>query len=630
MKKHLLVAAVILPALATLAMAQKPDNLISVGSNVQVSKSRAGQTHYEIQLSADPRDARHLLGCSMVHSENPGEPHPSRNSVVAYVSFDGGSSWQDTLELKGGTNIWEDPACILGLDGAAYLGALGWDGISHADTPFYFSHDGGRTWKAGDDWQSGDREFITLDSTGGRFNGRLYVHSGGGARKLDEAGGFSGVTISRSLDGGMSFKTARPLITLPPAFVLGVGNGVVLSDGTFVFIFGEAKNFPAKYEQRPTEANGWLKAVTSSDGGEHFSAATVISDWYMPTEHTLVGNVPALAVDSSKGPFRDRLYATWTDSRSDRYTILLSSSSDRGKTWSQPVTVNDDEARARGPGPDDFMPVVAVNSKGVVAVQWYDRRDQPENLGWWTRLAVSLDGGESFSPSVKVSQAPFDNDKLGDPWLLLGENTGEHNRIMFHPFHFYGGDTAGLAADSGGGFHSFWIDNRTGVPQMWTAAVTVNGAAATNGAAELSDLEDVTDRVALNFSNLQYQPKLHAVTMDVSIVNRSKETIVAPLKLRLLSMHSEFSGPRAANAENGLSGPGAVWDFSPFIHGGTLKPGEQTKAKQLEFHFDSVGAIRPQPDTIYPYLPGVLTFNARVLARTCKECAGPAWHKEEK
>jgi hypothetical protein len=42
-----------------------------------------------------------------------------------------------------------------------------------------------------------------------------------------------------------------------------------------------------------------------------------------------------------------------------------------------------------------------------------------------------------------------------------------------HDNHFNGGDTAGLAADAAGVFHPLWIDNRTGIHQMWTAAVTV-------------------------------------------------------------------------------------------------------------------------------------------------------------
>jgi len=38
---------------------------------------------------------------------------------------------------------------------------------------------------------------------------------------------------------------------------------------------------------------------------------------------------------------------------------------------------------------------------------------------------------------------------------------------------FMGGDTAGLAADASGIFHAAWVDNRSGVPQMWTAAISV-------------------------------------------------------------------------------------------------------------------------------------------------------------
>ncbi len=36
-----------------------------------------------------------------------------------------------------------------------------------------------------------------------------------------------------------------------------------------------------------------------------------------------------------------------------------------------------------------------------------------------------------------------------------------------------GGDTAGLAASPDGRFHALWIDNRTGIQQVWTAPITV-------------------------------------------------------------------------------------------------------------------------------------------------------------
>jgi hypothetical protein len=39
----------------------------------------------------------------------------------------------------------------------------------------------------------------------------------------------------------------------------------------------------------------------------------------------------------------------------------------------------------------------------------------------------------------------------------------------------FSGDTAGLVADADGVFHALWIDNRTGVHQVWTATIAVRG-----------------------------------------------------------------------------------------------------------------------------------------------------------
>ena len=65
------------------------------------------------------------------------------------------------------------------------------------------------------------------------------------------------------------------------------------------------------------------------------------------------------------------------------------------------------------------------------------------------RLRVSLDGGETWQPSVQVNETAIKS----SVWELR--------------------DTAGLAADSAGTFHAVWIDDRTGTTQVWTAAVRV-------------------------------------------------------------------------------------------------------------------------------------------------------------
>jgi hypothetical protein len=46
---------------------------------------------------------------------------------------------------------------------------------------------------------------------------------------------------------------------------------------------------------------------------------------------------------------------------------------------------------------------------------------------------------------------------------------------IFAPIHIYlPGDYSGLTAAADGVFHPYWIDNRTGWHQVWTAAVRVS------------------------------------------------------------------------------------------------------------------------------------------------------------
>jgi hypothetical protein len=63
---------------------------------------------------------------------------------------------------------------------------------------------------------------------------------------------------------------------------------------------------------------------------------------------------------------------------------------------------------------------------------------------------VSLDGGETWQPSVQINEKTI---KVS-VWELR--------------------DTAGLVADADGTFHPTWIDDRTGTTQVSTATVAVD------------------------------------------------------------------------------------------------------------------------------------------------------------
>src|SRR5207245_2378087 len=198
--------------------------------------------------------------------------------------------------------------------------------------------------------------------------------------------------------------------------IFGMGNSVVLSDGRWLAVFGEIKayyetpdsdtgSFDAAVPVPPEPENAWLRAIASDDGGDSLNEPVTIGGWHMPNpyvRHSMP--IPTVAVDSTNGPFRDRLYVVWPDARFGGTDILFSDSADRGRTWSAPVVVNDNR-RPLLPAlaPNHLLPAVAVNKSGVVAVTWLDRRDELEHPGWRLRVRASIAGGETFLPSHVVS-----------------------------------------------------------------------------------------------------------------------------------------------------------------------------------------------------------------------------------
>ena len=137
---------------------------------------------------------------------------------------------------------------------------------------------------------------------------------------------------------------------------------------------------------------------------------------------------------------------------------MLTLSRDKGVNWSQPVALSD-EARASVESEDKairryaFLPSVAVNRAGVVAVTWYDATRGGSTLSSNVRLKASLDGGSTWLPSVRVTEfVSRSNPDADESWV---------------------GHTAGLAADASGVFHPLWVDNRTGVRQVFTTTVII-------------------------------------------------------------------------------------------------------------------------------------------------------------
>jgi hypothetical protein len=595
--KLLLPLALELSAAAMMASAQS----IVVGRNVWVSSAMPDAGHYEVTLAADPADSRSLLAGSMVWRADKGVFH-----TAAYTSSDGGASWKQTRYVDGGLDT-QDPAVAYGPHHTAYFVSWGNDTSWNIRTLLATSRDGGRSWRAPMDITTLDREFISVDNTRGKYRGRIYVNGQDNDRLYDSDSTISSIwalrfdSLQRPLEPKHYLAMGTHEITLPT-------NGLVTADGSYIIGFVEHDNpVGSSADSVLTRPNATLKIIRSLDGGARFSRAVVVASMYDKFGELNVSSIPCLAADAWPASGHEgRLYAVWADRRSGRSEVWISRSEDRGDHWSAPLRVNDDEPRPKGGGPDDFHPLVAVNGAGVVGVMWYDRRDNADNTGWWVRFAASIDGGRTFSPSVRVSEAPLDLARDTAPVISAMTRGGGHphpllaggplrSDVVYSHFNFVGGHTAGLATSVDGLFHPLWVDDRTGVSQIYTSTIRVNaivprrlrsativssskntGTAATAAAAD-SGLQNISQAVTLELSHAQYIERDSLVAVSVVLRNTSRDTLRGPFELHVLSLKSDLGDLRADDANRRVIAltPSSVTLLAP---GGTLV------SRRLGFH----------------------------------------------
>jgi hypothetical protein len=621
MTSSMLIRCAALVALPSILVAQEGARVaapITVGANVQVSASFARRPHNEVTAAADPVHPGRMMACAMAYYED-----RHLTAQHCYTSMDGASHWQPTLVIDSAT-VAGDPTIAYGFGDTVYAASL----VNPLTIPrftgeyrthFYRSLDGGRTWSQSSDYRFIDREYIAVDRTGGKYHGRIYVNGQGSVRGLrDERE--PGIFLMNSRDGGANFEGPAIRANMEGGGVGGAANVVILSDGTVATMFGNTKRGRTQdltANNGDKSANATLEFVYSRDGGETFERSVTISQFYMDRPRSEGANIGQLAVDGTVGPFKDRLYAVWPDARSGRVEILLAHSADKGKTWSAPVVVNDDRSFAdMEKQRDHILPAVTVNRNGVVAVTWYDRRESKDNLGWRIRIAASFDGGETFTPSVPVSTAA--NVYSADtPWPMeaygMADSTANTVSLGFFIDRFFenGGHTTGLVADANGVFHPVWIDNRTGTAQIWTAPVTIPGQAVKNGAADLAGLDNLSKQVGVDLTDMSYDRKSGTLKATLRVENTSHDTIIGPLKVRVIKMTSDIGTPEIVRSDNGVSGVGAQWDLTSLLPAGGLMPDSLSRSRQITLHISDVQPMKSGRD----YKNKAATIETRVFGK---------------
>jgi hypothetical protein len=585
-----------------------------VGRNVRVSVPQPNLTPYEIAGCVNPDDPNLMLIGSMYFTED------GNAATNLYRSTDRGVSWSLVLIPRDIVSDG-DPTCIFGPNNTAYYASYSKLSDGHRYTFLYRSSDNGKTWSRSEPQRGIDRPFLAIDRTGGPNNGTIYCSGKGLVTSLDskEQGGLTAISeftstaaVMISRDGGRSLEGPYERAAFGSEYVSAPGKCVVLSDGTLVFPIDVVKDRLEK-SRIGFIAPSRLDSIRITGGGKRLEPATTIADWSRFWQNGTT--VPMMAVDPGSSSFKDRIYVVRIDEQSGRGRVLLNYSSDQGRTWSRSRVVDDDVGPSDVQGtPNATNSSIAVNRNGVVAVGWADRRDSSDNLGWWYRMSLSFDGGETFLPSFKVASAGHSIESRDMPLFAYSTpvkaNEPQKVRIEIHPWYYGGGHTVDMLADSEGVFYPAWVDNRTGAPQVWIAPVTVRGVAIKGGSDELARLTDVTSDVSLEFLTERYDNAKNTIHVTIRLKNKSSKLIYAPAKLRVISLTSELGSIEAVHPAVYQRSGGVVWDLSELLKNGMLGAGEVSDSTELVVRLTH--AKRPGQDSGYKF--ELCNLEARILA----------------
>ena len=266
-----------------------------------------------------------------------------------------------------------------------------------------YSDDNGLTWSApvlatskDNPNDFNDKEWITADDNpSSPYFGRVYVSW---TEFRSASSGSEPIMVSISADGGKSFGAPKQL---SPAGNNGTGNG---RQGSMVTTGPDGSVYVA-FEQ----GNAQVVAI-SRDGGQKWSrpiTVGTVSDLAdpIPGSNFRTNSFPSIAADPRAGSVT--LYVAWAQRTADGGRIWVSTSLDRGLSWSAPAQVSTSaEGYAFYQGLD-----VAPNGRVDLGYQ-AQKALNPNTFGtgnaaidsWY----VSKPGGGSWSAPVKISTVSSD------------------------------------------------------------------------------------------------------------------------------------------------------------------------------------------------------------------------------
>ncbi|MEE8153903.1 MAG: sialidase family protein [Phycisphaerales bacterium] len=385
-------------------------------ASVQVNVDEAGQNILndaanEPSIAVDPTAPnRIVIGWRQFDTVN----NSFRQAGWGY-SNDGGRSWTFPGVLEPGV-FRSDPVLDFDAEGNFYYNSLRGD----FSCWIFKSTDGGVNWSVPVPAFGGDKQWMTIDRTGGIGHGNIY-------QAWSTAAGCCGLDVfNRSTNGGASFEVPIAFATPPIWGTLTVGpdgqlyvagvSGDPFDPGTFLIVRSsnaqDADETPVFDMMTVVDMGGSLVF-----GGDPNPGGLSGQTW--------------LTVDRAGGPNHGNLYmlCAVNPPGSDPLDIMFARSTDGGEVWSDPIRVNDDQ---QPNGAYQWFGTMSIAPNGRIDVIWNDTRNTGVANMSELFYSFSTDGGVTWSANTQLSPV-FDSwigwpqqNKIGDYYDMISDDVGAH------------------------------------------------------------------------------------------------------------------------------------------------------------------------------------------------------------
>lgn len=374
-------------------------------------------------------------------------PNPFFISEGVYVSTNSGESWygSDTcsgfpIQFHGG-----EPAITIDKDGTFILNRLGRQ-PTFIGLYSHYSADNGISWSSQLTITTDDLEKHSIGSdvfNQSPFYGRTYAAYTMLTPPYD-------VRATYTNDGGKNW-TAPFSVNNPAVRCYGTDLTVKQNGEVYLCWAVIPINITSPYEV-------FIGFASSNNGGNSWS----VQENAIPTrgitgilsqkQNIRVNSTPRIAVDNTSSQYNGTIYIVTSQKElapaGNDPDIVLFKSTDNGFTWSSGIRVNQD---AINNGKIQFFPAINIDPYGGINILYLDDRNTTsDSTGVF--LSRSLDGGETWI-DYQVSDHNFQPIAVSG---LGAGNVSDHIDLTF----------------SNGKLWPVWMDNSTGIYQVWTAPIS--------------------------------------------------------------------------------------------------------------------------------------------------------------